>query len=120
MQLLFTTHPRTVGWYSLAYNGGQTSKSLSSVISPLNDLVVGGMSAGILFARIRRTKWQFVVATVMQTIFISALASVTPHTPQRAIVFVAISAFCVGASQVIGLLFVQFGTEGRHIGVASG
>ena len=32
VQLLFTTHPRTVGWYSLAYNGGQTSKFLSHVI----------------------------------------------------------------------------------------
>lgn len=56
----------------------------------------------------------------MQTVFIAAMSSITPHTPDRAIAFVAVAAFFVGGQQVISLLVVQLGTEDRNIGVATG
>ncbi|OQV04625.1 hypothetical protein CLAIMM_09480 [Cladophialophora immunda] len=105
VQRLFTTVSRTVGWYSLAYNMAAT---------------LGGSLAGVLFAKIKKTNWQFFFATVAQTIFISSIASVTQHTAARAIVLVALAAFWVGASQLMGILLIQFGAEDRHIGVATG
>ncbi|KAK7894811.1 hypothetical protein LTR67_005550 [Exophiala xenobiotica] len=105
VQRLFTTVSRTVGWYSLAYNMAAT---------------LGGTLAGVLFAKLKKTNWQFFTATVAQTIFISLIASVTQHTAARAIVLVAFAAFWVGASQLMGILIIQFGAEDRHIGVATG
>ncbi|KAK5527314.1 hypothetical protein LTR07_001086 [Exophiala xenobiotica] len=90
-----------------------------TVLVPLL-LGVGGTLAGVLFAKIKKTNWQFFTATVAQTIFISSIASVTQHTAARAIVLVAFAAFWVGASQLMGILIIQFGAEDRHIGVATG
>lgn len=76
--------------------------------------------AGVLFARIRRTRWQFLAATTTQTIFIACMASVDQNTPRRAVAFVIIAAFGVGASQILGILIIQFGAGDDHIGVATG
>lgn len=81
---------------------------------------VGALVSGVLFARIRRTRWQFLVVTILQTIFIASMASVDQHTPRRAIGLVIVAAFSVGASQIIGLLIIQFGAKDRQIGVATG
>ncbi|EON65856.1 hypothetical protein W97_05098 [Coniosporium apollinis CBS 100218] len=105
VQLLFTTVPTTVGWYSLSYNAAST---------------LGALVSGVLFARIRRTRWQFLVVTILQTIFIASMASVDQHTPRRAIGLVIVAAFSVGASQIIGLLIIQFGAKDCQIGVATG
>ena len=48
------------------------------------------------------------------------MASVDRHTPRRAIGFVIVAAFGVGASQIIGLLIIQFGAADDRIGVATG
>ncbi|KIX03612.1 uncharacterized protein Z518_07165 [Rhinocladiella mackenziei CBS 650.93] len=105
VQLLFTTDPESVGWYSLAYNATG---------------VLGALISGPLFARIKFTRVQFVAYTALQAVFIAAMASVTQHTAAKAIVFVAIAAFGVGASQIVGILFVQFGAKDKQIGVATG
>lgn len=81
---------------------------------------VGGVVAGSLFAIIKKTNYQYLAAIVIQTIFIGSMSSVTEHTSGRAIAFVAVSAFMVGAQQVIGLLIIQFGAEDDQIGVATG
>jgi hypothetical protein len=81
---------------------------------------VGGVVAGSLFAVIKKTNYQYLVAIIIQTIFIGSMSSVTEHTSRRAIAFVAISAFMVGAQQVIGLLIIQFGAEDDQIGIATG
>ena len=79
-------------------------------------MIVGGS----LFAVIRRTKYQFLAAVVLQTIFISLMATVNQYTPARAIVFVAIASFTIGASQIMAILIVQFGAKDKDIGVATG
>ncbi len=48
------------------------------------------------------------------------MASVDQYTPGRAIGFVIVAAFGVGASQIIGILIIQFGAKDRQIGVATG
>lgn len=48
------------------------------------------------------------------------MSSVTQHTPARAVAFVAVASFAVGAQQVVGLLIIQFGAEDHQIGVATG
>ena len=48
------------------------------------------------------------------------MSSVNQHTPARAIAFVAMASFAVGAQQVVGLLIIQFGAEDHQIGVATG
>ncbi|KAK3612895.1 hypothetical protein LTR22_028399, partial [Elasticomyces elasticus] len=48
------------------------------------------------------------------------MASADQHTPRRAIGFVIVAAFGVGASQIIGLLIIQFGAADDRIGVATG
>lgn len=77
------------------------------------------MSGG-LFAVIKRTNRQYLVVILVQTIFITSLSTVTPATPGRAIAFVAVAAFTVGAQQLIGMLIIQFGAEDHDIGVATG
>ncbi len=76
--------------------------------------------AGSLFGIIRRTRYQFFVAILMQTLFISLMATVNQHTPARAIAFVTIASFATGASQVMGIVIVQLGAADKHIGVATG
>ncbi|KAJ9645542.1 hypothetical protein H2204_001122 [Knufia peltigerae] len=105
VQLLFTTVPRQVGWYSLSYNASA---------------LLGGVIVGSLFALIKRTNIQYLVVIAIQTIFIGAMSSVTQHTPARAVAFVAVASFAVGAQQVVGLLIIQFGAEDHQIGVATG
>ncbi|KEF59507.1 uncharacterized protein A1O9_04351 [Exophiala aquamarina CBS 119918] len=105
VQLLFTSIPRQVGWYSLSYNASA---------------LLGGVIVGSLFAVIKRTNIQWLVVIVIQTVFISAMSTVTQHTPARAIVFVALASFAVGAQQVVGLLTIQFGAQDHQIGVATG
>lgn len=78
------------------------------------------MIVGSLFAVIKRTNIQYLVVIAIQTIFISAMSTVTQHTPARAVVFVALASFAVGAQQVVGLLIIQFGVEDHQIGVATG
>ena len=85
-----------------------------------NSVAVGALTSGVLFARIRKTGWQFFTVTIIQTVFIAAMASVDQHTPRRAIGFVIVAAFGVGASQIIGLLIIQFGAADDRIGVATG
>jgi Na+/glutamate symporter len=75
---------------------------------------------GSLFATIKKSNRQYLVVIVIQTIFITSLSTVTQNTPGRAIAFVAISAFTVGAQQVIGILIIQLGAEDHEIGVATG
>ncbi|KFY78876.1 hypothetical protein V499_02051 [Pseudogymnoascus sp. VKM F-103] len=105
VQLLFATDPTTVGWYSLSYNAAAT---------------LGGVVASVMFARIRRTRWQFLLVTILQCVFIASMASIDQHSPRRAIAFVAIAAFNVGASQIIGTLIIQFGANDREIRLATG
>ncbi|KIV93921.1 hypothetical protein PV10_05095 [Exophiala mesophila] len=107
---LFTTTPRTIGWYSLAYNLSATGKS-----SPM-----GGFVCGVLFSTIGKAKWQFVVATFLQTAFVASISTVTQHTPARAIALVSIAALSIGASQLSALLITQLGVPDEHIGVATG
>ncbi|OQU94419.1 hypothetical protein CLAIMM_00777 [Cladophialophora immunda] len=102
---LFTTKPQTIGWYSLAYNCSAT---------------LGAIVSGVLFARIKHIRWQFFTIAVLQCSFTASAASITQHTPARAIVLIAMGAFCVGASQVLATLIVQFGAEDHQIGVATG
>ncbi|KAK5051382.1 hypothetical protein LTR84_003034 [Exophiala bonariae] len=105
IQLLFTSVPSTIGWYSLAYNASA---------------LVGGVVAGSLFAIFKKTNYQWLMAIIIQTIFIGSMSTVTEHNPGRAIAFVAIAAFMVGAQQVMGLLIIQFGAEDNQIGIATG
>ena len=72
-----------MGWYSPAYNTAATGESLSNIYSVAERRAVGGALAGVLFAKIKRTDWQFFGAAVEQTFFISSTASVTQHTAQE-------------------------------------
>ncbi|KAK4902445.1 hypothetical protein LTR49_027041, partial [Elasticomyces elasticus] len=116
----------------LLFSGGLTSFLLglsfgnnpypwksAHVLAPLL-IGVGALTSGVLFARIRKTRWQFFIVTIIQTVFIAAMASADQHTPRRAIGFVIVAAFGVGASQIIGLLIIQFGAADDRIGVATG
>jgi hypothetical protein len=76
--------------------------------------------AGTLFAVIKRTNRQYLSVSIIQTIFITSQSTVTSSTPGRANAFVAVSAFNVGAQQVIGILIIQLGAEDNEIGVATG
>ncbi|KEF56795.1 uncharacterized protein A1O9_06985, partial [Exophiala aquamarina CBS 119918] len=99
VQLLYTSVPSEIGWYSLAYNASAT---------------------GNLFAVIGRTKYQFVFYVWFQTVFISLMATVNQNTPARAITFVALASFSIGASQTLAIVIVGLGADDKHIGVAVG
>ena len=79
-------------------------------------MIVGGY----MFALLRHTKYQFLSVVLLQTVFISLMATVNQHTPARAIAFVALASFSIGASQVMGIVIVQLGAKDRDIGVATG
>lgn len=81
---------------------------------------MGGFVSGVLFSTLGKAKWQFVVATFVQTAFVASISTVTQHTPARAIVLVSIAAFSIGASQLSALLITQLGVPDEHIGVATG
>ena len=85
----------------------------------LND-EAGALVSGSLFARIKRTKWQMVFVSIIQMVFTASMASADQHHPGRAICFVALAAFGVGASQIIALLIIQFGASDDSIGLATG
>jgi hypothetical protein len=58
--------------------------------------------------------------TCIQTVFIALMAAVTQSTPGRAIAFVIVAAFGIGACQIIAVLIIQFGAMDDQIGVATG
>ncbi|KAK5047700.1 hypothetical protein LTR84_006365 [Exophiala bonariae] len=105
VQLLFTQDPTMIGWYSLAYNATATA---------------GTVIGGGLFAIIRRTKYQFIGYVWFQTVFISLMATVNQNTPAKAIVFVGLASFAIGASQTLAIVIVGLGADDKHIGVAVG
>ncbi|KAJ9614616.1 hypothetical protein H2200_002753 [Cladophialophora chaetospira] len=105
VQLLFTTVPTIVGWYTVAYNASAT---------------VGVVFGGPIFSYLRRTRYQFPFVVFMQVVFIGLMATVDQHTPARAIVFVGIASFMIGASQVMAILLIQFGASDQEIGVSTG
>ncbi|KAJ5816519.1 hypothetical protein N7447_008752 [Penicillium robsamsonii] len=105
VQLLFTTSLSKVGWYSFAYNGPAS---------------IGAFVGGALFAKIGKTKWQFVAITVLQTVLVAAMSTINQHRPQDAIGIMTAAAFCLGAAQIITVLVIQFGAADTHIGIATG
>jgi hypothetical protein len=105
IQLLFTTVPATVGWYTVAYNASATA---------------GVILGAPIFSYLRKTKCQFVAVVLLQVLFIGLMASVDQHTPARAITFVAFASFFIGASQVMGILIIQFGASDQEIGISTG
>ena len=94
-----------VGWYSLAYNASATA---------------GAVVAGSSFSFIPKTKYQFVTMVLVQVIFIGLMATVNQRTPARAIAFVAIASFAIGASQVMAIVIIQLGASDKQIGVSTG
>ncbi|KIX00886.1 uncharacterized protein Z518_09951 [Rhinocladiella mackenziei CBS 650.93] len=90
VQILYTAVAEEVGWYSLAHNGAGTA---------------GAIFSGVEFARFRRTKWQLLIAT---------------NTPVMACVFVALGAVAASATQIYGILIIQFGAKDHQIGIATG
>lgn len=83
-------------------------------------ILVGGALAGISFSAFKHTRLHFFSVTLLMAIFTAAMASVTQHTPARAIVLVVFAAFFVGATQFIKILMLQFGAPDRYIGLATG
>ena len=73
-----------------------------------------------MFAKLGKTKWQFVAITILQTVFIAAMSTINQHEPHKAIGIVAAAAFSLGAAQIITVLIIQFGAADSHIGVATG
>lgn len=80
----------------------------------------GLFSGGFFFSIIKRTKIQFITVVMLQAVFLGLMATVNQHTPRRAIAFVAIAGFNIGASQCMAILIVQFGAKDSEIGVATG
>ncbi|KIW14512.1 hypothetical protein PV08_07296 [Exophiala spinifera] len=105
VQLLFTTKPQQIGWYSVAYNTPVT--------------VIGALAA-FSFTTFGYTRIQFSSVTFFQAISTAAMASVTQHTPTRAIVLVVFAAGFVGATHMLKILMLQFGASDKHIGLATG
>jgi predicted MFS family arabinose efflux permease len=72
------------------------------------------------FGTLRRTRWQFIFVVTMMALFLSLNATVTQHTPARAIAFVGIASAMVGATNCIATLIVQLGAKDEDIGLATG
>jgi hypothetical protein len=53
-------------------------------------------------------------------LFLGLNATVTQHTPARAVAFVGIASAMVGATNCIGTLIVQLGARDEDIGLATG
>ncbi|KAI1614121.1 fungal trichothecene efflux pump [Exophiala viscosa] len=105
IQRLFTTVPRTVGWYGLATNAAATA---------------GLMLAGQTFATIRKTRYQYISVVVMMTVFLGTIATVDQHTPVRGIVLVSLASAMIGATNCMSILIVQLGARDEDIGLATG
>lgn len=56
----------------------------------------------------------------MMTLFLGLNATVTQHTPARAVAFVGIAEAMVGAVNCLGVLIVQLGARDEDIGLATG
>lgn len=48
------------------------------------------------------------------------MATVNQNTPAKAIAFVGLASFAIGASQTLAIVIVGLGADDRHIGVAIG
>ncbi|KAK5061534.1 hypothetical protein LTR84_008078 [Exophiala bonariae] len=105
IQRLFTTVPKTIGWYALAANGCAT---------------IGFVMIGQTFASVRKTRWQYIFVVVMMAIFLGLNATVNQNTPARAIVFVGLANVMIGATNCISVLIVQLGARDEDIGLATG
>lgn len=86
----------------------------------LTSLLVGLLVSGQTFGTLRRTRWQFIFVVTMMALFLGLNATVTQHTPVRAIAFVGIASAMVGAINCIGTLIVQLGAKDEDIGLATG
>lgn len=62
-------------------------------------------------SRLHNEKWQLVGFTIVQTVFISAMASIGPNDQARAIVFVVIAATTITPPQLLSFTMLSFGLE---------
>ncbi|KIW95638.1 uncharacterized protein Z519_04223 [Cladophialophora bantiana CBS 173.52] len=100
VQRLFTTVPRTVGWYGMATNAAATA---------------GLILAGQAFSTIRKTRYQYIFVVVMMTTFLGLNATADQDTPARAIVFVALASAMIGATNCMSILIAQLGARDEDI-----
>ncbi|EXJ66722.1 uncharacterized protein A1O5_09917 [Cladophialophora psammophila CBS 110553] len=105
VQRLFTTVPRTVGWYGMATNAAATA---------------GLILAGQAFSTIRKTRYQYIFVVVMMTTFLGLNATVDQDTPARAIIFVTLASAMIGATNCMSILIAQLGARDEDIGLATG
>ena len=122
VQRLFTTVPKSVGWYGVATNGAATGKNaLSQPFNAANSWAQAGlMLAGYTFSTLRRTRYQYIFVVVTMTVFLGLNATSNQHTPVRATVLVAFASAMIGATNCMGILIVQLGARDEDIGVVTG
>ena len=102
---LFTTDLLKQGWLTIAQTGGNQ---------------LGNVLCGLAFGSIGRVKYQLMIASVVCTAFIGALAATTKDTQAMSVAFVILGTIACGFIEVIPIVGSPFTTKPEDIGLAVG